>query len=165
MIFNSKGPWKDCHLIENTYERTSFPSASDGKESACNAGDSDSIPGLGRSPGEGNGNPLQYSCLENPMHRGPWWATVHAVAKRQKWLKWLTLSLSFMKGHIIHEAQMTGNQLVSGSAKQFIKYSLTTWVLPFSNVTDMYWFPPTTTYMYTSDMQMTPPLWQKGKRN
>ena len=43
-----------------------------GKESACNAGDLDSIPGLGRFPGEGNGNPLQYSCLENPMDRGPW---------------------------------------------------------------------------------------------
>ena len=48
-----------------------------GKESACNAGDPGSIPGLGRSSGEGNGNPLQYSCLENPMDRGHWWATVH----------------------------------------------------------------------------------------
>ena len=45
---------------------------SDGKESACNAGDLSSIPGLGRSPGEGNGNPFQYSCLENPMDRGAW---------------------------------------------------------------------------------------------
>ena len=52
-----------------------------GKESACNAGDLDSIPGLGRSLGEGNGNPLQSSCLEKPMDRGPWWATVHKVAK------------------------------------------------------------------------------------
>ena len=49
--------------------------------SACNVGDLDSIPGLGRSPGEGNGNLLQYSCLENPMDRGAWWATVHGVAK------------------------------------------------------------------------------------
>ena len=47
------------------------------KVSACNVGDLGSIPGLGRSPGEGNGNPLQYSCLENPMDRGAWWATVH----------------------------------------------------------------------------------------
>ena len=54
-----------------------------GKESACNAGDPGSTPGLGRSPGEGNGNPLQYSCLENSMDRGAWWATVHAVAKSQ----------------------------------------------------------------------------------
>ena len=55
-----------------------------GKESACNAGDTGdvgSIPGSGRSPGEGNGNPLQYSCLENPMNRGAWWATVHAVGQ------------------------------------------------------------------------------------
>ena len=53
----------------------------DGKESACNAGDPGSIPGLGRSPGEGNGNPLQYSCQENSMDRGTWCATVHVVAK------------------------------------------------------------------------------------
>ena len=51
------------------------------KESACNAGDLGLTPGLGRSPGEGNGNPLQYSCLENPMDRGAWWATVHGVTK------------------------------------------------------------------------------------
>ena len=54
---------------------------SEDKVSACNVGDRDSIPGLGRSPGEGNGNPLQYSCLENPMDRRAWWATVHGVAK------------------------------------------------------------------------------------
>ena len=54
---------------------------SDGKASAYNEGDPGSIPGLGRSPGEGNGNPLQHSCLENPMDRGAWWATVHGVAK------------------------------------------------------------------------------------
>ena len=58
-----------------------IPGGSDGKESACNAGDLDSIPGLGRSPGEGNGNPLQYPCLENLMDRGVWWAVVHGVAK------------------------------------------------------------------------------------
>ena len=58
-----------------------FPGGSDSKESACNAGDLSSIPWLGRSPGEGNGNPLQYSCLENPMDRGAWGATVHGVAK------------------------------------------------------------------------------------
>ena len=58
-----------------------FPDDS-GKESACNVGDLDSIPGLGRSPGEENGNPLQHSCLENPMD-SRWWATVHGVAKSQ----------------------------------------------------------------------------------
>ena len=59
------------------------PGGSDGKASACNAGDPGSIPGLGRSPGEGNGNPLQYSCLENPLDKGAWLATVHGVAKSQ----------------------------------------------------------------------------------
>ena len=59
------------------------PCSSDGKESACNAGDLGSIPGLGRSSGEGTGNPLQYSCLENPTDRGAWRATVHGVAKSQ----------------------------------------------------------------------------------
>ena len=58
-----------------------FSFSSVGKESACNAGDLDSIPGLGRSPGEGNGNPLQYPCLENLMERGAWWAAVHGVVK------------------------------------------------------------------------------------
>ena len=52
-----------------------------GKESACSAGDAGSIPGSGRSPGEGNGNPLQYSCLENPMDKEAWWAAVHGVTK------------------------------------------------------------------------------------
>ena len=59
----------------------SFPGGSDGKASAYNSGDLGSTPGLGRSPGEGNGNPLQYSCLENPMDRGTWWTIVCGVAK------------------------------------------------------------------------------------
>ena len=58
-----------------------FSYSSVGKESACSAGDPGSIPGLGRSPGEGNGNPLQYPCLENLMDRGAWWAAVHGVAE------------------------------------------------------------------------------------
>ena len=62
----------------------SFPAGSASKESACNAGDLGLIPGLGRSPGEGNGNPLQYSCLENSLDRGAWWATVYGVAKSQR---------------------------------------------------------------------------------
>ena len=63
------------------YSVLGFPGGSEVKASACNAGDLGSIPGSGRSPGEGNGNPLQYSCLENPMGGGAWWATVHGVAK------------------------------------------------------------------------------------
>ena len=60
-----------------------LPCSSDGKESACNEGDLGSIPGSGRSSGEVNGNPLQYSCLESPVDRGAWRATVHGVAKSQ----------------------------------------------------------------------------------
>ena len=67
-----------------------LPCGSDSKESACNVGDPGSIPESGRSPGEGNGNPLQYSCLENPMNREAWWVTVHGVT--ESWT-WLTLSL------------------------------------------------------------------------
>ena len=62
---------------------THLPGGSDGKESACNAGDPGSIPGSRRSPGEGNGNPLQYSCLENPMDRRAWRAIIHGVLKIQ----------------------------------------------------------------------------------
>ena len=58
-----------------------FPHSSVGKSSACNAGDSGLIPGSGRSPGAGNGNPLQYSCLENPMDGGAWQATVHRATR------------------------------------------------------------------------------------
>ena len=60
---------------------TDFPGGSDGKESACSAGDPGLISGSGRSPGEGTGNPLQYSCLENSMDRGAWRATVHGVTE------------------------------------------------------------------------------------
>ena len=59
-----------------------FPGGSEVKASASNAGDLGFIPGSGRSPGEGNGNPLQYSCLETPTDRGTWWATVPGVAER-----------------------------------------------------------------------------------
>ena len=63
-----------------TYMYNGFPGGSDSKESACNAGDLGSIPGSGRLPSGRRGNPLQYSCLENPMNRGSWQATVHGIA-------------------------------------------------------------------------------------
>ena len=63
------------------------PDGSGVKVSACKAGDQGSIPGLGRSPGEGKSNPLQYSCLENPMDRGTWWAVVLGVAESQTQLR------------------------------------------------------------------------------
>ena len=84
------------HLEWNPVFATScgFPGGSEVKASACNAGDLGSIPGSGRSPGEGDGNPLQYSCLENPMDVGAWSAIVHGVAKSRTWLSHFT-SLHF----------------------------------------------------------------------
>ena len=68
-------------FIKSKFMLWGFPGGTDSKESTCNSGDPGSIPGSGRSPEEGNSNPLQYSCLENPMDRGAWRATVHGVAK------------------------------------------------------------------------------------
>ena len=64
-----------------------FPGGSDGKESACSAGNLGSIPGLGRSPGEGSDYPLQYSCLENSMDKGAWQTTAHGISKSRPWLR------------------------------------------------------------------------------
>ena len=67
--------------INHLFIQRGFPDGSDGTVSACNAGELSSVPKLGRSPGGVNGNPLQYSCLENPMDRGAWQATVHGITK------------------------------------------------------------------------------------
>ena len=75
-----------------------FPGGSEVKASACHAGDLGSIPGSGTSPGEGNGNPLQYSCLENPMDRGAWWAVVHGVAKSRTRLSDFTFTFKELSG-------------------------------------------------------------------
>ena len=71
------------HRVRHNWSDLAAEAADDDKESACNAGDLGSIPGSGRYLGEGNGNPLQYFCLENPMDRGAWWVTVHRVTKSQ----------------------------------------------------------------------------------
>ena len=71
------------------------PGGSEVKASACNAGDLGLIPGSRRSPGEGNGNQVQYSCLENPMDGGAWWATVYGVTKSWTWLSDFIFFLSF----------------------------------------------------------------------
>ena len=79
-----KIPWREERLPTAVF--LGFPGGSGGKESACNAGDLDSIPGLGKSPREKNSYPLQYSGLENSMDRGAWPAIVHAVARvRHNW--------------------------------------------------------------------------------
>ena len=70
---------KEQIIVEKLEE--GFPGSSDGKESSCNEGDAGSVPGSGRSPGEGHSNPLQYSCLENSLERRAWRATVHGLAK------------------------------------------------------------------------------------
>ena len=75
-----------------------FPGGSEVKASASSAEDPGSIPGLGRSPGEENGNPLQYSCLENPRDRGVWWAAIYGLAQSWTQLKWLSSSSSTYTG-------------------------------------------------------------------
>ena len=75
--------WAQCRLGLNS--NWGFSGGSVVKNPPPHAGDSGLIPGLGRSPGEGNGNPLQYSCLENPMDRGVWQATVHGVTQSRTW--------------------------------------------------------------------------------
>ena len=79
------------NYFSTSLHKGGFPPSSVSKESACNAADPGLMHGSGRSPGEGNRHPLQYSCLENPMHRGAWRATVHGIAKSWTWLKDYTL--------------------------------------------------------------------------
>ena len=81
LLSGSSVPWVGAAREFFQKLQRGFPGASASKESACSAGDPGSISGLGRSPGEGNGNPLQYSCLENRMGRGAWRATIHGVAE------------------------------------------------------------------------------------
>ena len=91
---NSSSRWGGPYCSSNQWLRGTngcsltigLPKGFSGKESACNAGDVGLTLGLGRSPGEGNGNSLQFSCLGNPMDRGAWRAPVHAVVKSQTWL-------------------------------------------------------------------------------
>ena len=93
-----------------------FPGGSEVKASASNAGDLGSIPGSRRSSGEGNGNPLQYSCLENPMGGGAWWATVHGVSKSLTWLS----DLTFLQG--ILPSQKCASPVSPALAKQTLHH-------------------------------------------
>ena len=77
----------------------SFLGGSEVKVPVCNVGDLGSIPGSGRFPGEGNGNPLQYSCLDNPMDRGAWWATVHGVLKESDMTERLHFTTPWKEGY------------------------------------------------------------------
>ena len=84
------------HSALSFVQSRGFPGGSEVKASASRAGDPGSNPGSGRSPGEGNGNPLQYSCLENPMDGGAWWATVHGVTK--SWTRLRDFTFTLVKG-------------------------------------------------------------------
>ena len=95
--------------------RMDFPNGSDSKVSACTAGDPGSIPGLGKSPGEGNGNPLQYPCLKNPMDGGAWEATVHGVTKSWTRLSDFTFTFTLVKAipFILSSSVVSDNSDVS----------------------------------------------------
>ena len=89
------------------------PGGSDGKESPYSAGDLGSIPGLGRSPGGGNGNTLQYSCLENSMQGGAWRATVHGIPKSRTWLSDFLFFFFFFKCVSVNKSNKTEMETLS----------------------------------------------------
>ena len=88
--------YTDTHTLmyTYTYKYGGFPGRSDNKESACNAGDPGSIPGSGRSPGEGNGYPLQHSCLRNSMDRGPWQEFMGSQRVRHDQMNFITTTIN-----------------------------------------------------------------------
>ena len=101
-----------------------FPGGSEVKASASNVGDPGSIPGWGRSPGEGNVSPLQYSCLENPRDGEAWWATIYGVTKSQTWLSHFTSLHSSLHFHSISQVQLLRwLSLFSDLTLHYIAYS------------------------------------------
>ena len=107
-----------------------FPGGSEVKASACSAGDLGSIPGLGRSPGEGNGNPLQYSCLENPMGGAARWATVHGVAKSRTRLSDFTFTFTYQSWFplffcIVHLRRPSYHSLLFSGTLNSVEYIFT----------------------------------------
>ena len=128
----------DCSFIHsfgnnllNAQSMSGFPGGANSKEPVCNAGnirDAGSIPGLGRHPGGGNGNLLQYSCLENPMDRGAWWAMVHGVTKSWTWLKWLsTMSKEQYAENSVPGALSTLISVESNHTKVLFFINITVW--------------------------------------
>ena len=108
-VNSATGKWIKKAIVANN----GFPGGSDIEESAYNARDLQLIPRSGRSPGEGNDNPLQYSCLENPMDRGAWWTTVHGMVKSQTWLTLLLQLLTIIivgNSHNRHDSRDESEQ-------------------------------------------------------
>ena len=114
---------------------TSFPDGSEVKASAANAGDPGSIPGSGRSPGEGNGNPLQYSCLENPIDWGAWWAAVHGVTKSRTGLSDFTYLFKSQVSVVIIIFFLVSLQTIT-SLKRKKKFWKFTSIFPFLSFKD-----------------------------
>ena len=100
---------------------TGFPGGSEVKASACNAGDIGLIPGLGRSPGEGNGNPLQYSCLENLMDGGAWQATVHGVTKSRTRLSDFTFTFTSSRRMSKRRLRPKGERVCCWSRREMLR--------------------------------------------
>ena len=110
-------------LLLNILSRLAFPGGWEVKASACNVGDLGSIAGSGRSPGGGNGNPLQCSCLENPRDGRALWAAVYGVTQSWTWLKWLSSSSSPRK-LILHAKELSSKITSDGDCRHEIKRSL-----------------------------------------
>ena len=101
---------KNLYLLKHAVTTVGIPGGSDGKESACNSEDLGSAPGSGRSPGEGNGNPLKYSGLGNSMDGGAWWAAVHGVAKSWTRLSEFTFTFHF---HALEKEMATHSSVLA----------------------------------------------------
>ena len=138
-----------------------FPWWLSGKESTCQAGDSCSIPGWRRSPGEWNGNPFQYSCLGNPMARGVWWAAVHGVSKEVD----TTKQLSSNKSYLRPVRSLSGNSALPSLPPSLIRmFQFVNWVFlkhlqtPFSGG---HWHVSQMKPLELISTSLTRPCWRK----
>ena len=123
---SSSGSITAVPALSKVEVKLGFSSGSSGKESACNAGDLGSIPRLGRNPREGNGNPLQYSWLENSMDRGAWQAVVHGIVKNRTQLC-DELSLSKLELMLFHTFEFRVFQTINFLFPNFSLYTILTW--------------------------------------
>ena len=134
-----------------------FPGSSDGKESACSAVDWGSIPGLGGSPGEGNGYPLQYSCPENPMDRGAWRATVDGVTKSQTWLSdWICRGVDRVRKI---KMRYWGFQALVTVGKPFLILGLECWGAEMEQMNTKF-LPPFCSLIFCQCLLLAQPNWK-----